>query len=212
MTKIAAVALSVCVAGCQTAPAYEAYANALARAAEARADVARAQAAAIAALAREGDATTKTVAVLMLAFGANTNAQTEKIQPPVNEALQWASILLPSVTTLALGWYGWKTNVAAVNANSAITIASYDAITGVAGAGFGAVGQFKPAPFDWSGLSNLRPNITTVTNTRNDLTNEGNGAAVIGDGTASVDNRVTTPAPVVVPPVVPIVPVVVTGP
>ena len=128
MRRILAATLALSLVGCQTT-SYEQYAAAMVRVAEANASVAREQAAAMIALARDGgDQTARTVAILMLAMGAQGKTNGAQLQPPPNEALQWASILLPTVSTLALGWWGWKTNTAAINANSANTIASYEAI------------------------------------------------------------------------------------
>lgn len=208
MRRILAATLSTCLVGCQsTQLAYQDYANALARIAEAQASVQREQAQALKELAHSGDATSKTVAVIMLGIGAGNGGQRyEKPAPPQNEALQWASIILPSISTLALGYWGYQLGKTQSNNAANVSIAGYGAMEGIAGQGFNAVGQFKPQPFDWSGLANLRPNETTNTTT---ITVENrDGAVSTGSGNASADNRPVA----IVPPVVPIVPVVVTNP
>ena len=92
---------------------------------------------------------------------------------------------MPTLTAVGLGYFGYRLGQTQSNNAAAVSIAGYGAMNGIADSGFNAVGQFKPAPFDWSGLAALQPNITTSTT----LTNTGNG--VIGGG--AVDNRVTNP-------------------
>jgi hypothetical protein len=173
---------ALALVGCQTT-GYQDYANAIARVAEAQASVQREQAQAMLRLAEYGaDPTTRTVAVIMLALGSNGNNKANTIvQPPQNEALQWAQVILPSISTLALGYWGYHLGKTQSNNAADVSIAGYGAMNGIANSGFNAVGQFRPIPFDWS---TLQPNITTTTT----YTNTGNG--VIGNGT--VDNRVIT--------------------
>ena len=110
---------------------------------------------------------------------------TVNVQPPQNEALQWAQVLLPTVATLGMGYWGYQLGKVQSNNAASVSIAGYNAMGSIADSGFTAVGQFKPQPFDWAGLAALQPN-NTVTTT---LTNNGNG--VLGSG--AVDNRVTNP-------------------
>jgi hypothetical protein len=183
----------------------------MARIAEAQASVAREQSIAMMTLARDPNAgeTTRTVAVLMLALGVQTNKASVQIQPPQNEALQWAQVLLPTVATLGLGYWGYRTAVTQSNNQAQTTQASYAAFT-----------AFKPTPIDFSKLPTTSV-VNTTTNIRNDndVTNHDGFVQVGGQApvNGTQDNRVTTPAPVitpvvVVPPVVPIVPVVTGGP
>ena len=189
MKKIAWVCIVSMLGGCATPEAYQAYATSVRDIAASNAQAQAAQNAAIMQLANGGDATTKTVAVLMLALGLG-NKQQAIVEPPRNEALQWAQVLLPTVTALGMGYWGFQLGKTQSNNAASVSIAGYGAMNGIADSGFNAVGQFKPAPFDWSGLASLQPNVTTTTSTT--LTNNGNG--VIGSG--AVDNRVTNPAPV----------------
>jgi hypothetical protein len=180
--------------GCATPEAYQAYATSMQEIARANANAQAAQHTAIMSLASSGDSTTKTVAVLMLALGIG-NKQQVIVEPPKNEALQWAQVLLPSLTAVGLGYFGFRLGQTQSDNAAAVSIAGYGAMNGIADSGFNAVGKFKPVPFDWSGLAALQPNVTTTTTSTNTLTNQGNG--VIGDGT--VDNRVTQPPAVVAP-------------
>jgi len=170
--------------GCATPEAYQAYAASMRDIAASNAQAQAAQHTAIMHLATAGDATTKTVAVLMLALGVGKPQQVI-VEPPKNEALQWAQVLMPTLTAVGLGYFGYRLGQTQSNNAAATSIAGYGAMNGIADSGFNAVGQFKPAPFDWSGLAALQPNNTTTTT----YTNTGNG--VLGGG--AVDNRVTNP-------------------
>jgi hypothetical protein len=204
MKRLLAATLSFALVGCQTA-GYQQYADAMARIAEANAEVAREQARAMKDLAQfGGDQTTRAIAVVMLALGSQQNKQQVQLQPPQNEALQWAQVVLPSVVSLGLGWWGYKLGIHQSDNQANTTIASYNAFT-----------AFKPQPIDFS---QIRPNNTTITTTTTTNTNDirtRDGNAAIG-GDANQDNSLrpinVTPPVVVVPPVVPVVPVVVTNP
>jgi len=171
MKRAAWVCLAAMVLpGCSTTQAYQQYALAIQHAAEARNAAQVEQSKAIMQLALAGDATTKTVAVMLLAMQAGAK-EPINIQPPQNEALQWAQVLMPSLTAIGLGWYGYRVATTQSNNAANVAIASYGSMENIAGAGFGAVTQFKPTPFDWSGLSALQPNVTnTTTNTTNTTT------------------------------------------
>jgi hypothetical protein len=207
MKRIATLVLSASLVGCQST-GYQEYALAMARIAEAQASVAREQSIAMMTLARDPNAgeTTRTVAVLMLALGVQTNKASVQIQPPQNEALQWAQVLLPTVATLGLGYWGYRTAVTQSNNQAQTTQASYAAFT-----------AFKPTPIDFSKfpVTNDSHNITTTT-TQTRITNDDGVIAVGANPTASQDNSTRPVTPivpvVVVPPVVPIVPVITGGP
>jgi hypothetical protein len=205
MKRLTSLTLVLALTGCQTA-GYQQYADAMARIAEANAEVSREQARAMKDLAQfGGDQTTRAIAVVMLALGAQSGkAQQIQLQPPQNEALQWAQVILPSAVSLGLGYWGYRLGVHQSDNQASTTQASYGAITGVAGAGFNAIGSFKPAPIDFS---SIRPNNTTVTT----INNRDGNAAIGGD--ANQDNSrpvVVVPPVTIVPPVV-ITPVI-TGP
>jgi hypothetical protein len=202
--RLTATVTALTLAGCQSA-GYEQYARAMADIAESRASVQRAQMVALTDLARSGDTTARTVAVIMLGLGAGGggfNGQYTYPAPPQNEALQWAQVLLPTVATLGLGYWGYRLGTHQSDNAANVSIAGYGAMQGIAQSGFNAVGQFKPIPFDWS---KLKPDVTITTNITND-----DGLVVQGQGNRGTQ---TTPTPVVVvPPVTIVPPVVVTNP
>jgi len=150
--------------GCSTTQAYQQYALAIQHASEARSAAQVEQSKAIMQLALSGDATTKTVAVMLLAMQAGAKEQVQ-IEPPKNEALQWAQLLTGPLTAIGLGWYGYRVATTQSNNAANVAIASYGSMENIAGAGFATIGQFRPTPFDWSGLSSLQPNITNTTTT-----------------------------------------------
>ena len=198
MRKILAISLILALPGCQTA-SYQQYADAQAQIARYRAEAQAAMAAAMSTMAYHGDSAAKTVAIVMLGMRAG-QLDSVNIQPPQNEALQWAQVLLPTVATLGMGYWGYQLGKVQSNNAASVSIAGYNAMGSIADSGFNAVGQFKPQPFDWSGLAQLQPNVTTT------MTNNGNG--VIGSGQVDNSNRsdnsdrsnrpVTSPTPVVV--------------
>jgi len=192
--------LLLTLTGCQTT-SYQDYANAMARVAEANASIAREQSAAMMELAKFGsDPTTRTVAVIMLALGAQNGQKNVQIAPPQNEALEWARVLVPSLSTLAMGYFGYRLGVTQSNNAADVSIAGYGAMNGIADAGFNAVTAFKLPPLD---LSTIRPNTTTntttTTNTNVEVVNDSGQVVVGGNGSMPA----IVPPVVVVPPVVP---------
>lgn len=86
--------------------------------AKAHADADRSRYEALARIAESGDATAKVAATMALALGQAYNTRTSQIitpQAPVNEALQWASILVPSVTQLGMGFYNKQISINSSN-------------------------------------------------------------------------------------------------
>ena len=188
--KLTPIALIITLSGCQST-GYQQYADAMARIAESQASVQREQTAAMMRLAEfGGDQTTRTVAVLMLALGGGANNKAyPTVQPPQNEALQWAQVILPSISTLALGYWGYHLGKTQSNNAADVSIAGYGAMNGIAQSGFNAVGQFKPTPIDWANFP--------ITN-RVDINNRDGLVVVGGDGNQDNSNRPIA----VVPPVV----------
>jgi hypothetical protein len=194
--KATAWTLVVMLTGCQTT-GYQDYADAMARIAEAQASIAKEQMFAMRQLAENGgDQTTRTVAVVMLALGAQNGQRQVQLAPPQNEALEWARILVPSLSTLAMGWFGYRLGMTQSDNAADVSIAGYGAMQGIAQGGYNAITAFKPLPIDWSGLAGLRPNTTTTTttttNTAIDIANR--------DGQVVINGNATQPA--IVPPVV----------
>jgi hypothetical protein len=78
---------------------------------------------ALARIAETGDTTARVAATMALALGGSSNRQGANLVSPVvpqNEALQWASILVPSVTQLGMGLYNKQVQINANNNNRAI--------------------------------------------------------------------------------------------
>jgi outer membrane murein-binding lipoprotein Lpp len=152
------------------------------------ADVARAQAEAQAAryaalgtiAAGSGDAQTKLAAVMALALGtsgqaAPANTSMVPAAPQPSQALQWASILLPTVGQLGTGYYGMRTSITASNNARDLGISTNQAFTALGGsiATAGAAGY----PFVQAS--------TTI--------NTASGGSVAGGGSvAPVTNTTTT--------------------
>jgi hypothetical protein len=169
-TLIVSLGLILGLSGCATEQ-YAQYAKSYEASAVAQANALRA-------IAESGSDTAKVAAVMALVAGQNSRT----LQAPQNEALQWASILIPSLTQA----YGIakSADVAMNSSNNAALVAN-----GTNAAFISMAGKIQ-AP---------AANVTTT------LSGTGN----LGSGTYStLDNHTVTPAPVVVAPSV-IPPVVV---
>jgi hypothetical protein len=196
---VAALVAAGMLAGCAT-PGYERYAEAVARQTAAQSDAAAQNYKAMMAIAQGGDATTKTVALLLLAL--NGRVMPLPIEPPRDNALAWAQVLVPPLTGLAFGYFNYRQ---ASNANdnlAAITTSGYNALQGTASSGYGAlssvVGSMPQPPDLGSIIGAVQPNyniggdgavgggtvskpiITTTTTTTN--TNSISGDGAIGGG------------------------------
>lgn len=175
MRTIAAI-LALTLTACAT-PGYDQYLIAVQVNAQANAEVKRANAAAISAIAQNGGETAKAMAVMMLAL--NNGPSTLPVEPPRDQALQWASVLVPSATAIFSGYFGYRLGVTQSNNQASTTQASYGAMNSIANTGFGTVEAFRPIPVDWAGVfSAVQPNVTNTTT----ITNTAGTNAVMGDG------------------------------
>lgn len=160
-TLLAVVVGSAVLAGCATNNDYRLYAETQQRIAQvqaqAHATAEAARYAALAEIAKNGDATSRVAAAMSLSLGSGSNNQSIVRQVPVNppqsfgdKALQWTSILLPSLTNM----YGINANrqVAVTQSNNQSAIATstnntfasmnaagHNANVAIAGQGFTAV-------------------------------------------------------------------------
>ena len=155
MRKITLIAatLALLTVGCASNNDYKLYAETQRAIAQAHrdADIARYQA--LSKIAETGDSTSKVAAVMSLNMGTgNTSPRVQQVNPPksiAETALQWTSVLLPSVTSL----YGISANrqVAVTQSNNAaavakstnetfaaINAAGHNANTAISGQGFAA--------------------------------------------------------------------------
>lgn len=78
---------------------------------------------ALARIAESGDSTAKVAATMALALGQSSSGQKQTVivpQAPANEALQWASILVPSVTQLGFAWFNKQVQINSSNNNRSV--------------------------------------------------------------------------------------------
>ena len=157
MIKNIVIALTVAVmtVGCATNKDYQLYAETQQKIAHAQAMSDTARYAALAEIAKTGDSGARVAAVMSINFGSQSgnSPRVQQVNPPKtfgDTALQWTSILLPSLTNI----YGITANrqVAVTQSNNAAAVAqSTNATfatmnsnmatsnTAIAGAGFTAV-------------------------------------------------------------------------
>jgi len=195
MKRILAGVMVLAVGGCAT-PGYDQYAAAIKQMAAQQAAAQIAAADAIKAIAASGDTTAKAIAVLMLGLQSGQQRQVP-IEPPRDNALQWASVILPSLTAVAGGYFGYR--VAVTQSNNATTVAnhSYDTIGGISLAGFNAISEFKPVPVDFAGLIKSLPPTQTVNIDGDGVVNGGTinkpcTAGPIGNSTSSPGSPTAT--------------------
>lgn len=137
MKKFYAVILtSLFAAGCASNTEYYAAIDAAnvrnAEIAMANAEAERTRMIALAELANTGDETSRVAAILGLAMSGNqtNNAQVRVVTPerPENPALEWARVLAHPLTSIGLGYYGYRTSTQQIRANRDITLGSYDSM------------------------------------------------------------------------------------
>jgi hypothetical protein len=233
LSSLAALAL----AGCATAldPNYamqmQAYTDTV-RAQQAvelaKANAEAARYAAMSAIARDSDAGTRNMALVALAMsgrggGAGGNVNVVLPQAPERQedrAYKWAALFAAPVATLVQGYFGYRTAINSSDNNRETSIASYNAFSNVAGAGFASNVGIANAGFGaaqgiaasgFGAIGSLRPpqpNVITISGTGviagrdgsyvgpNSGSNSGNSGHIGNqDRTDSPDN----PPPVTVP-------------
>ena len=128
MIKNIAIALTVAVmtVGCATNKDYQLYAETQQKIAHAQAMSDTARYAALAEIAKTGDSGARVAAVMSINFGSQSgnSPRVQQVNPPKtfgDTALQWTSILLPSLTNI----YGITANrqVAVTQSNNAASVA-----------------------------------------------------------------------------------------
>lgn len=140
------------------------------------------------------DAGTKQMAVMGIAMarssseGGGNAPQMIVPQPPQNEALQWAQLIIPGGTNVAGAFFNYKlgakqsdnnTALGIVQSNNtaAITNGSYNALQATAANGF-------------AGMTRSTELFATNMTRPNEITNNGNGNGVqIGGGSQTVDSK-----------------------
>ena len=176
MRKITGLIVSVALAGCATPPpGYTDYAAAIKSMAAQQAAASIAASEAIAEIAKTGSDAARVAAVMMLGLQAQ-QTKTPVMEPPRDQALQWASVIMPSLTNIGLAYFGAKVAMNASDNNASTTNASYGAVTASTLAGYSALTAFKPVPIDFVGLIKTLPPSQVVTI---------GGDGVVGSGTVS---------------------------
>lgn len=135
---------------------------------------------AVATIAQHGTDTTKVAAVMSL-MGQTKPVAGAGLQPPKNEALQWASVIIPGLTNIAGFYYGARVSMNASDNAAAVSLSTNEAFVGMA--------QTIQAP----GLP--QANVTTITQTQDSHDTSLAGTGVIGNGIYSpfTDNSVYSP-------------------
>ena len=137
--KILAIAVLLLLTGCATSKEYASYLAAHQAAHEAKASAEKARYAAIAEIAKNSaDPSARTAAVMALAMG-KSESQVAPPAPPQDKVLQWASILMPTLTNIATAGFSYRAGVVASNNSRDVTIAGYNTFGTMASSGFGAL-------------------------------------------------------------------------
>lgn len=203
------LAVAATLTGCATGE-YAQYSKAQVEIATAKHNADTAKYNAFAAIAQQGDATAKVAAVMAMALGSNSTGAQNAIQAPQpNQALQWASILVPGLTQVAGMRYNYLSQQTSSNNATALGMSTNAAFVGLAGK------IQAPGAVTTNTLSGTGTLGSGAYNTidRNDMTTTTlSGTGNLGSGSYSLTDRndVTTPAPTVITPVTPIVPTVIT--
>ena len=131
MRKVAYI-LPALLIGCASPEQYLAYSQGQAAIESAKhaADAARYKA--MSDIAASGDSASKVAAVMALAIG-QAQTPTQLQPPPKNEALQWAQILVPGLTSIAGIYYGAKVGMNASDNAAAVSMSTNNAFLGMAG-------------------------------------------------------------------------------
>ena len=161
------------------------YYEAVQKTAEANAKAAQAKFDALSQIASSGDGQAASAAVMALAL-----TQTSSVQPipQKSEAIQWASILASSVTSLGMMWmqadsaktmarYNAQVDLASVQADAQTQQALYGSFTDISSAGLAAVGNVDYTPFI-DGMVNL--GTAGLDSSENIATLGVNGAVTLG--------------------------------
>jgi hypothetical protein len=197
---LAILAVSVALVGCGTTEQYKMYADTQKSIAQANAMAETARYAALAEIAKTGDSGARVAAVMSINFGAQggNGPRVQQVAPPKTfgeTALQWTSVLLPSLTNL----YGISANrsIATTQSNNAAATAAStnSAMVNIANGGAAAVTTIAT-----EGFKAANPAITVGGN-YNTGSNSGNSGRIAGgdqtDNT-STPTVVVQPEPVVV--------------
>jgi hypothetical protein len=183
-----AAIMAIASSGCVTVEEMNAHRESVA--AWERVEIARAQALskrfeALGVVAARGDTTAQVAVAFAVNSGSASNVLQAAPMPAAPDAearaYRWASLILPTATTIAVAGFGAKVQMNASDNAARVQEASYGTIGSVAGSGYSAASSVALAGFD---AIRAMPQGVTTTNT---MTIGAGGAGVVGDGSASVD-------------------------
>jgi hypothetical protein len=199
VTVVSALALT----GCATGQQYQAYTDA--HKAQSAAQVARYEA--LAKIAEMGDTTAKVAAVISLQNSSQQQSQIAQPRSAGDQALQWASILVPGFTQAYMIGQNTKLGMRQSDNATALGTSTNNAFVGIAGK------IQAPAPnMTLSGTGVLGSGSYSIG--ANSGTNSGNSGRIAGESIYDLTHTptvVTQPAPVIVRPEV-VAPTIVPGP
>lgn len=133
MKALSILALSALLTGCASTD-YERYAQAQTDIAAARHNAEAARYQALATIASTGTDSARVAAVMALALGAGNQPQAQQIAAPQpNQALQWASLLVPAVTQAVGIRYQFLSQQVQSDNATALGISTNAAFVGLAG-------------------------------------------------------------------------------
>lgn len=194
--KILAIAMLLLLTGCASSKEYASYLAAHQAAHEAKASAEKARYAAIAEIAKNAsDPSARTAAVMALAMG-KSESQVTPPAPPQDKVMQWASILVPTLSNIATAGFSYRAGVVASNNSRDVTVAGYqtfgsmasngfNALQGTASSGFSANSAIASAGFNSAStiagfIQAPQPNVTL------------SGTGVIGSGSYTAPVTTTT--------------------
>ena len=198
----ALLALTGCASG-----DYQAYGQAQAAVAQAKANADTARYQALSKIAESGTESSRIAAVMALALGNGSQSQATQIAAPQpDRALAWASVLAPSLTSIASMHYASRTALASAESAARVSESTNSAFVGIASkiqAPVTVVPQTITPVLPQANVSTVTTTTTdnhaVTTTSANTTTTTLSGTGVIGSGSYSTT---TTPAPVVIAPVV----------
>jgi hypothetical protein len=132
--KYLAIILALALTGCASTD-YDSYAKAQGEIARAKSDADTARYTALSEIAKTGTESAKIAAVMALALGSGSTTQaTQQVQAPqASQALQWAQVLVPSITNIAGLHYASKASTSAAESSARVAESTNAAFLGMAG-------------------------------------------------------------------------------
>ena len=195
--------LALALTGC--ASDYKLYADASAKSEIARHNADAAKYRAMADIAAQGDASAKVAAVMAIALGQQSTQQATQLRPPEHATgtlLQWAQVLVNPLTQM----YGAYSARRVGESQASYSFQGLKSTNDT----FGLIASRIQAPIAPAPNVTTTNNTTTTTTDRHDVTTSmTDSTGVLGSGTYNPVST-STPAPVVITPVVQVVPTVIT--